>query len=728
MVEAKLRVKYWFRRLLASDPGRKRLSQAGKATISLISSVFTTIFLMNMFGHSPLLPAVVSGMAGMMGIMVVMDDTRRKKQVTTGLLAISASSGITLGSLLSFNAVLVAILMIIIIFSSFYFSQYGSRYFSLGMIAFFTTYLSSFLKLPPAQFPWFYLAVVIGISYAFFYNFYLFKDSAQLLRRSIQSFHRQANLTFEMMIEIIEEPDMTEAKKRKAEYNVKKLRQYASNVSTDINEEDVRKLWQGLKPSQLRLYIFDTAMFVMTLSDSLKRLKEDGALEMDELRSLLVRVIHSLKQAKILDTGSEDENLKEARNVVLALRSLIDDLFEERTGPPEGWLYLVRRIDAIASHVTEGAQKVRNDIADNSSEEVIEETEKEEDTGTKEMKPTTKKAIQSMIAGTIAIIAGYLISPIQPYWIVLTAFIVLLGTETVGRTYLKGLERSVGTVIGAVIGFLLANLVSGHIVLIIALLFSVVFFAFYLLTVSYTLMSVFITMLIAFMYDLLLGGISYQLLGARVLDTIIGAAIALAVSAFILPSRTMDKITEVFTGYLENLETYVTSYVKGFRTPVQVKNLANTAFDMDDKIQAMEDEAKPILQGPGARKYSRLPRLITVFTAINYYAKHLVASSYQKNFQYPEELCRTFEEMERKLSYNMELVQTLIETNKIAGEFYDLKQEREEIERHAPNHNENQGDLVHHLYYVWKINQALMLMGDVLGANEGNQEMKPRTD
>ncbi|MGI8314276.1 FUSC family protein [Halobacillus mangrovi] len=714
---------YYLRRLLASDPGRKRLNQAGKATISLISAVFASTLLLNMLDHPPLLPSIIAGVCGLMGIMIVLDDTKEKKQVTTLLLPLSAAVGVTVGSLLADHVILVSAWMVTIIFCGFYFSRFGSRYFSLGMIGFFTSYFSSFLKLSPDQFPWFYLTILIGVSFAYFYNFVLFKDSVQLLKRSMNSFHRQANLTFQLLIEIIQDTMTSDSRRRKLDYNVRKLREYANNVSTDLNAQDIRELWPGLGTEQLRLYVFDTAMFVMTMSESLQKLKNDDALEMKELRTLLVKVIYTLQQAEVLNHTYSKQNLVEAENVIKSLREMIDNLFKERSSQPEGWLYLVRRIEAIATHVTEGALEIKGSInkVPSTMERIddanVEEEEKEEEKG---MKPTTKKAIQSVIAGTIAVIVGYAISPIQPYWVLLTTFIVQLGTETVGRTYLKGLERSIGTVIGAVLGFGLAKLVSGHPQLEVILLFSFIFLAFYLLPVSYTIMSLLITMLIAFMYDLMLGGITFELLGARVIDTIAGAAIALGVAAVIYPTKTMDKVSQTFADYLEELESYVTDYVRSFREPSDIKTMADHAFQLDAKIQEIEDESKPLLQGPGVRKYSGLPRWITVFTAINYYAKHLVASAYQKNFTYPDEVSEVFQRVEEKFSHNIHVLTTMIEKEEVVGELYDLHPEREQIERHAPGHNDGQGDLVHHLYYVWKINQSLIVLGKRMGLYDRN--------
>ncbi|SEA01796.1 Fusaric acid resistance protein-like [Thalassobacillus cyri] len=710
---------YWLGRLLASDPGRKRLNQAGKATLSLISSVFTVIFLFNWIDQEALTPAIVAGMAGMLGIMAVMDDTKQEKQVTTGLLAISAVGGVTLGALFAESVFLVSSLMIVIITSAFYFTRYGSRYFSLGMIGFMTVYISSFLKLSAAQFPWFYLAIAIGISYAFLYNFFIFKDSVHMLRRSIQSFHTQANLTFQLLVEMIQDPEIKESRAKKLHYNVRKLREYASNVATDLNTHDVAEIWPGLTTSQIRLYVFDTAMFVETLAESLSELKRNDAFETAEVRQLLVEVIAALRNADVLAPEYKKENLHSAQRATVKFRDRINLLFDEQGPRPKGRLYLLRRIDSIADHVTNGAIEIQLSLQKGDSESLSTEEHDDEEVAEDEkeegLKPSTKKALQALMGGTVAVIVGHIISPIQPYWVILTTFIVLLGTETVGRTYLKGFQRSVGTVIGAIIGFGLARLVSSYATIEVALIFVVVFSAFYILTVSYTAMSIFITLLIAFMYDLLLGGISLELLGARVIDTIAGGAIAFLVSAVLLPTKTHDKVNETFADYLEELKGYVIQYVSSFHKPVNVKELAEQAFAMEEKVQAIKDESQPILHRPGAMKHSELSKWITIFTATNYYAKHLVASSYQKNFFYPDELKDVFPKVEKKLEHNIDALIRKIRGEEHIGQLYDLQDEREQIERLAPSTDQGQGDLVHHLYYVWRVNQSLLVLAVKLG-------------
>ena len=661
---------HWLGRLLASDPGNIRFQKAGKATISLISSVFTTLLILRLSGNSLLTPAIVSGMAGMIGIMIVMDETNKDKMITTGLIGVSAACGITSGSLLSDNSYYVDVLMILIIFSAFYFSRFSVRYFSICMIGFFTVYISTVLQLQTNQLSWFYMGIAIGIIYAFLYNFIIFKDSARTLKRSMRSYHIQSNLTLNILIKAIQDPEQSKTRVENLEKNVRKLRDYGRVVSSNLNTQDIKDIWPGLKTSQLRLYVFDTGMLVETLADSVNNLKKADALEIEELRRIIIWVIKSLRDARVLAQSYDTQNLEEAETAVQALRLVLRDLLDDKD-QPKGWVFLIRRIESIANHVVEGAITIQQSLKEG---EIVdddpEENEDDEDDSSdedKELKPSTKKAYQALVAGVIAIGIGQVISPSKPYWVLLTAFIVLLGTESVGKTYTKGFQRSLGTIIGAVLGFGLAKLISGHSAIELILLFSIVFLAFYLLAVSYTLMSMFITMLIAFMYDILLGGVSFQLIGARVIDTIAGALIAFAVSAVIFPKRTKDKVADSIDDYLTELKPYVTDYVRGFREDVNVKELADNAFTLDENLQTIEDDASPLLNRPETISNSGISRWITIITAINYYAKHLVASSYRGDFEYPDKLKETFKQVEQGLDHNIETIGKLIKGTERTG-------------------------------------------------------------
>ncbi|WP_245843820.1 FUSC family protein [Oceanobacillus rekensis] len=710
----------WLRRLLASDPGQIRLYKAGKTTISVILSLFTTFFIIIATGNEALMPAVVSAAIGMMGILVVLDDTRKKKQLTTILLGVSAIFGVTIGSSLTGSIFLIDSIMILLVFGSFYLTRFGVRYFSLCMVGFMTVYISAILNLENNQLAFFYLGIAIGVAYAFIFNFILFQSTAKSLKRSIHSFHIQSNLTFDLLLEAMQERNISQEEHKHLHKQVAKVREYALIVSGYINPADVKELWPGLTPAQLRLYVFDSGMLIETLTNSFQSLKEADALEIDELRKIMVWVTKSLRDTEILAPNYEEQNLEEAEIAVQALRLLIADLFTQKQ-QPEGWLFLIRRIESITNHVIKGAITIQQSLqSETTKEEHAEEAEKDTAKEDKKgMRASTKKAYQALVAGTLAIIVGQFISPAQPYWILLSTFVVLLGTQSTGRIYAKGFQRSFGTIIGAILGFALAKLVSGYSTLEILAIFLVLFLAYYLITVSYTVMSVFITMMLAFLYDILMGGITLSLIGARVIDTIAGAVIALAVSSIIFPTKTKDKVAESINDYLKVLQPYLITYVKGFRGNVDIKELSENAFQLDEKLQTISDEASPLVQRGEYPALSDTNQWITVISAINYYARQLVASSYRKGFDYPEELEDVFIQMEEKLENNMKTLITLFEGKKDPSAIiYRLEEERKQIEQHSPSRHESKHDLIHHLYYVWRVNQSIVELALEIGVKE----------
>ncbi len=351
----------WLGRLLAADPGRKRFQQAGKATISLMTAVFTMLFLLKAGKHSSITPAIISGMVGMMGIFLVMDDTVAKKKITTVLIGVSVAAGITLGSVFSHYNLVVNGLLVLVIFSAFYFSRFASRYFSMGMASFMSIYMSSILKLDPAHLSWFYLGISFGVLFAFLYNFIIFKDSVHMLRRSMRSFHIQSNVTFTILMKIIEDPKTNEQRRKALDKNLRRLNEYARIVAGEVNDHDSKELWPGIEPSELRLYVFDTEMLVQTLSDSIKQLKELDALQYDEVRRLLLWVIGSLRDAEVLAQNYEPRFLEEAERAIQGLRLLLTEILNQEE-KPRGWVYLLRRIESIANHVLEAAVTIQESL------------------------------------------------------------------------------------------------------------------------------------------------------------------------------------------------------------------------------------------------------------------------------------------------------------------------------------------------------------------------------
>lgn len=726
-------IRHWWDRILASDPGLTRLNQGIKVISSVMTAVCIMLIIVHYFAKGQLTAAIFSGVIGMIGILVVNDETTKEKMVTTALLPISSALAITIGSYLSAFAHLSDIALIFIVFFAFYLQKFRFRYFSLCMISFMSIYFASLLHVKASQILWLYAAIAVGITCAFVYNFFIFKDRPhRILVRCLSSFHRQINLTFNIMMEVIEDVNTNRFRYKSLKRNVHKLNEYARMVAGELGSTDPSAIWPGIKTNQLRLYIFDAEMLMEALTPAIARLKILHALENEEIRKALYHVIRSLRDMEVLtSSGDHPVQLDDAKTAVHQLQVQLDQMnFHEKHS--KDWLYLIRRIESIANHVISGVENLQNTRKDmltsekgtqGASETETDPDEVPENNGSeknKGLEPSTKKAIQAVVAGGASIVLGYLLSPAHQYWILLSSFVVLLGTESVGRTMIKAFNRTAGTFAGAVAGFVIAHLIAGHPFIEIGLLFFSIFMAFYLFSISYGLMMFWITMMLSIMYDLLLGGITEKLLASRVTDTLIGAILGLAVSAFIMPKKTIDKVMETSLDFLKDLNDYLQKYMGRFLGEETPESLADKGLSLDNSLQMVRDEAQPYRNRPGTLGRSGIERQLVVLNAMNYYAKHLVASSNRELTESTgNQLKKTLKHIESTLKHNLTVLCKLLEGNGKDLVIRSLDQAREHIERIPDDENDSsshsQKRFIHDFYYIWRINQTIINFAQDLG-------------
>ena len=119
------------------------------------------------------------------------------------------------------------------------------------------------------------------------------------------------------------------------------------------------------------------------------------------------------------------------------------------------------------------------------------------------MLPTTRQAIQVAVAAALAIVVGEIVSPSHWYWAAIAAFVIFAGTNSWAETLDKGWQRLLGTVLGVPSGVLVATLVSGNTIASLAMIFVCLFCAFYFMKVTYSLMTFWISTMLALMYGLL---------------------------------------------------------------------------------------------------------------------------------------------------------------------------------------------------------------------------------
>lgn len=231
-----------------------------------------------------------------------------------------------------------------------------------------------------------------------------------------------------------------------------------------------------------------------------------------------------------------------------------------------------------------------------------------------------RQPVQVAVASVLSIAVGELISPSRWYWAAITAFVIYSGTTSAGQTVSKGWQRVAGTVGGVIGGVLVAALVGGDLVWSLILIGVCIFCAFYLVRVSYGLMSFWITTMLALLYGLL-GEFSVSLLLLRLQETAAGAVIGIVVAYLVLPTSTravaaghardmLDAVSAVLGHAMRHL--WVPSPAEHPAQASQAELIA-AAGELRTHAQLLRTSARPLTHGPlalptrdGARRSLRI--------------------------------------------------------------------------------------------------------------------------
>ncbi|GAB99886.1 hypothetical protein GONAM_11_00650 [Gordonia namibiensis NBRC 108229] len=165
---------------------------------------------------------------------------------------------------------------------------------------------------------------------------------------------------------------------------------------------------------------------------------------------------------------------------------------------------------------------------------------------------TTRFALQVMVACSVALAVGELISASRWYWAVLSAFMVFNGMATRGAILTKAVKRVQGTAVGLVIGVAAVLIIGEHPVVQYVIVVCAVFFAFYLGAISYTWTILFITIVLTNSYDLL-GVLNRHVLEWRIEETLCGALVGAAAAFLILSTPTSPVLDTKLRAYFDAL-------------------------------------------------------------------------------------------------------------------------------------------------------------------------------
>jgi uncharacterized membrane protein YccC len=144
--------------------------------------------------------------------------------------------------------------------------------------------------------------------------------------------------------------------------------------------------------------------------------------------------------------------------------------------------------------------------------------------------------------------------PVQrSYWVVLTVAFVL--KPDLGSVFARALQRGVGTIIGAVLGALILAAVPYGLLLLIPFGILAALLP-YGRSRNFGLLAVFLTPLVVLLIDLLAPG-GWRLAEDRLVDTVLGCAIALAVGYAPWPTAWQADLPDHFAGAIRHVSRYL---------------------------------------------------------------------------------------------------------------------------------------------------------------------------
>ncbi|MDV6262624.1 FUSC family protein [Rhodococcoides yunnanense] len=584
----------------ASDPGQVRLRSASATTLTVLLAMVILLLTTRAIGQ-PVTVAMLGTVVAMQASAAVKDKDQHSRLITTALMALPASAAVTLASLLSELGKVADVGFIAVLFAAVWVRRFGPRGTALGMVAFISYFFALFLRATPGQLPMLIAAILGGLAIALFVRAVIFPDRPIVEVRRLLFAMRAVSVSVLEAASAGEGRDLNLLRRR-----LDRLGNTALMIDDWLDRHDAGQLL-SVTSTDLSLRVFDAQIATEQLVSSLWAL--DPAKPWPKALGQATTALGS-----VLQNTPSSEQLRAARRLAATAA--------ERADPstPAGiaTVSAQRAVQAHIAihHITTNAVSV----AASPETESTEPATKDEPSG---LNPSTKAAIQVAVATSAATVLGELVSPDRWYWAVLTAFLVFTGASTRGEILTRAGQRVLGTIAGVLAGVVIAALVGNNQPLQLVLIVVCVFFAFYLVTVAYALLSFFVTILLAMLYGLL-GTFSIEVLELRITETAVGGVVGIVSAYFIFSTGTRKTMVDKVDTYLEQLDALIEASVESVVAPGGETDLVASTRALDNALKDVVTAGKPLVLGPTTRSRRGAKRLLRVL-AVSSRSAHALA-------------------------------------------------------------------------------------------------------
>lgn len=720
---------------VGSDPGLLRLRMASRTTAALACSLLALYLLTRATGQ-PLTVALLGVVITMIAARSVTEPDPRQQRITMALLPVPAGLSITAAALLAPNQLAADMVFVVVVFVAVYIRRFGTRGRALGMVAFMAYFFTLYLRASPGELPWMIGAVLVGTLCTFVMSSYVLPDRPErVLRATIRSLRARMAIVVDTTADAIRAGRLDERRRRRIRTRIARLNATALMVQSQIEDKyNPATLWPGVSGEHLAPWLFDAELAVEWVAIAGQRLAVNAARIPAATRVDLAATLTQLAWAIRVP---EPEGLQAAAS---RAQTILDRQPAPTSPDQHDEAALVRRLALAIVSAANATAEVRALVehAEHAGHgepdpEPTSEPDAADSTVTQDetrhgLLPTTRQAIQVSIAAAIAIITGELVSPERWYWAVIAAFVIFAGTNSWGETLTKGWQRLLGTVLGVPSGMLVATLVAGSKLESLVLIFVCLFCAFYFMKVTYSLMTFWITTMLALLYGLM-GKFSFGVLMLRIEETAVGAVIGVAVAILVLPTNIRTTIRNDTRAFLMSLCTLIQTSVTTMFEDDETMSPTEQARQLDRDMQKFRETAKPLLAGvAGFTGRRSIQKSLRLFTACDRYGRNLARSSEQYHDPHcSEELSDAVTGAATQIQHNIEALIAALEgahevTIVAASDYLDTAEELTRQQDHPADGaklEDNTRRLLSALHSLRRIERAVVTAATHLGADAG---------
>ncbi|GAB2996106.1 FUSC family protein [Amycolatopsis acidiphila] len=532
-------------RFCSSDPGLTQLRLAGRSAVGVAVGVAVGYLGAQLTGQPVLIPILLCAVLSMNITFSVAEPARSSRLVTVALMPLPVALAMLLATSLTAHRPAALAGFVGVMFVAVYIRRFGPRFFAYGLVGWMSYFMTMFTGLRIGQLPAMLLVVGLETVAMAVLQVLVFRHRPnRVLLRMTRAFQARVSALAETSLAQVAGTRPGGRVDRAQRIGLIRLNESALLIDGQLGMAG--SLPEGHSEEAVRHELLAAEFAIGTISAAATQLRAQrgttGAREPADVRAALTALSRGDLDAaaaageRLSALGVNSGSAYAATAAAYRLGTSILDLvraLRNLTAAPAG-PGSTRQVPFTPSVVLfngrlPGAGPLAGELGG------------EPGTGLRalpaRMRLTTRQAFQVALAGGLAIGVGSLINEQRYYWAVLACFMAFTGTATAAETISKAADRALGTLVGVGVATLFASLTHGNLVGVMIVVLGSILVGFFLMRFTYALAVVFMTTMVAQLYEVL-HEFSAGLLLLRLEETAAGAVVGCVVAVCFLPTST----------------------------------------------------------------------------------------------------------------------------------------------------------------------------------------------